>query len=311
VLYLRYYWQVPADHLISLFQIFLMLLLITYSICIANMSMLELLQQSERSEELSFRKALKETVFSDALHAIPIAIIWAVMWFVILVLQALRRRQQSASATQTQRSLQDAALTLGGMNGESFSWFRLGLDMIEKLIRLIAFLSLPAIAWEDKGAFQALKRAFQIIRENPIQFLATYTLTSVASGIMLLPLIPIWLAAKAGVHISDVIWTIVIIYEGITWSLTVYLEQMTLGLLYIQHVNTATSGSVSPSIPNTEILENILDKNNTEILTQKDDPPLIPEKYVEQLGVVLPTFLKWGSVILILLIGAIIVAIGK
>lgn len=262
-LYLRYYWQAPVNLFLGLFEILSFLLLVTYSICIANAVMLELLPQSSQSEQFSLGKALRKTIFNDAIRAIPIAFIWAILWFILIILQALTEGRNHSSRAQP--SLQDAAMTLGGMNGEPISWSRLGLQMLEKVLRLISFLALPGIVWEGKGPFRALKESVDILRSSPIQFLSTYTLTSVAAGIMTLPLLPIYVAAKEGIAISNFAWTIVIIYEGLAWSLSIYLEQMTLGLLYLKHMNIAQEDIIGRDTSTSEILNDVLSESVREM----------------------------------------------
>jgi hypothetical protein len=75
ILYLRYYWNMPNDLGMILLVIFLFIFLITLIICIANIVMLEFMQQIKSGENISFSKALKETVFLDLLKVIPVALI--------------------------------------------------------------------------------------------------------------------------------------------------------------------------------------------------------------------------------------------
>ncbi|GEM_PF-3032430 len=300
-LYLRYYWQAPANHLLGLFEILLFLILITYSICIANMVMLELLQ-SEQNKQFSLGKALRETIFNDAIKAIPIALIWAILWFILLILQALTSRRNSSSRAQP--SLQDAAMTLGGVNSGSLSWSRLGLEMLEKVLRLISFLALPGIAWQDKRPFQALKESVDVLRSNPIQFLAAYTLTSITAGIMALPLI-LFLVVREHIPTPDFIWSVVLIYEGLVWSLSIYLEQMTIGLLYLKYMNGAQA-SAELSTPTSEILNDILNESAREISGANAAREQAANKAAPK-NIVL--VLKWGLIFCALLIFAMLILV--
>ncbi len=258
VLYLRY-WHGPFD-ISDAIYLLPYILLITYSICFANMLMLELLHQEDRGLQLSLGGAIHETLFRDSIKAIPIAFIWAIVWLVLVILQALTGRKNRAKA---ESSLRDTARTLSGTDSGPFRWKSLGLSMLEKLVRMISFLSLPAIAWEDKGPFQAISGAFVMIRKNPVQFLSAYTLTGVAAFIMALPLIPIFIGDDNGVVYSSLTWTLVIIYEGIIWTLSIYLEQMTVGLLYLHDRNVHLPGQ--HNLLNHELLTHILIETEKEI----------------------------------------------
>jgi len=152
VLYLRYYSEIPPRYL-GILYVYSIVFLITITVCIANIIMLEFMQQIESGEKISFSKALKEALVLDLLKMIPIAAIWAALWLIILILKSGQRKK---SGDRAEPSPRDAARALGGVDSPS-SFFSLGLRMIEKLIRMTVFLSLPAIAWENKGPFSAIK----------------------------------------------------------------------------------------------------------------------------------------------------------
>lgn len=241
VLYLRYYFTFPSSFLLGIGYLYLLTFTITFVICLANIVMLEFLQQLESGEKISLSKALKEALVFDLLKVIPIAMIWAIIWVMILIIKALTSKKKGGRRPEP--SARDAAKTLGGAESGPFSWIKLGLSMFEKLVRMVVFLTLPAIAWEHKGPFSSFGQAFKIIKKHPMQFFTTYTLTGFAALIMALPLLPIFLLDDAGVTFSATFWTIVIIYECIIWTLGIYLEQMSVGLLYLWHIKWVKNGS--------------------------------------------------------------------
>ena len=246
ILYLRYWheWGFPKsmeEFGLMIFIFFLFIFLITLIICIANIVMLELMQQMETGNKLSLGKAAKEAIVLDFWKVIPIALVWAIIWFIILIIKALTSKKKGRTSRPTP-SPRDAALTLAGANSGPFSWLKLGLRMFEKLVRMYIFLTLPAIAWENKGPFSAFKRSLEIIKRHPLQFLTTYTLTGVAGIFMAIPLIIIIFMYRAGTDFSDLFWMGVIIYEGIIWTLSIYLEQMSVGLLYLWHIKWLKNG---------------------------------------------------------------------
>ncbi len=195
--------------------------------------MLELLQGVAQGREVSLVSAFLETVFQDSIKAIPIAVIWSLLWFVLLFLRALTSKKRGGGRAEP--SVQDAARTLGGMNSGATSWFGLGLSMLEELLRMVSFLALPGIAWKGLGPIQSLREAFGIIRKDPMIFLSAYTLTGVAATIMAIPIIILFSVTDEKTIFPASVWTGVIIYEGMIWVLSLYLEQMTLALLYINN----------------------------------------------------------------------------
>lgn len=257
VLYLRYYFQYPDSMGLGLFYIYLLIFVISLSICSANIMMLEFMQQMESGKKISFSDAFTEALGLNFIKVIPIAIIWSILWFIIVLLRALTSKKRGRGRSEP--SPRDAARTLGGAESGPFSWLGLGLSMIEKLIRMVVFLSLPAIAWEDKGPFSAIGKAFGIIKKHAVQFLTTYTLTGIAALFMAIPLIIIFTLDESGVKFSDLFWTIVILYEGIVWTLGIYLEQMSTGMLYLWHLKWVRNGSVGElsSVPRPDLLDDI------------------------------------------------------
>ncbi|MBI2653542.1 hypothetical protein HYX02_01900 [Candidatus Woesearchaeota archaeon] len=252
ILYVRYY--LPEGMIFI--TIFGFIFLMTMIISLANIVMLEFMEQIETGKKISFSKAIKEAVFLDLLKVIPVALIWAIVWFILLVIRILTSKKKERSS-RPEPSMQDAAMALGG--DKPFSWWGLGLDLIEKVVRMFIFLSLPAIAWENKGPFSAFKKAFQIVRKHPLQFLTTYTLTGVVALIMGVPLVIIFSLAHGGVSFPPVFWTIVIIYISIIWTLGIYLEQMSVGLLYLWHLKWVKNGSKGDlsSVKKPDLLDDI------------------------------------------------------
>lgn len=239
VLYLAYYFEFPESVLIGLGCAYGFLFFMTFIISIANVIMLEFMQQMESGEAISFAKALKEAFLVDFLKVIPVAGIWAAVWFVILIFKALTSKKKGRKPSEP--SLQSAARILGGAEGPS-SFLNLGLKMLEKAIRMIIFLALPSITWDNEGPFSAFRKAFSIMKQHPLQFLSTYTLTGAAALLMALPLLPVFVLGEIGYVFPDTVWVIVIIYEGIIWTLGIYLEQMSVGLLYLWHLKWVRQG---------------------------------------------------------------------
>jgi len=142
---------------------------------------------------------------------------------------------------KVQPSVRDAARTLSGIN-TPFSFGRFGLSMMEKAIRMTVFMALPAVAWENQGPFSAFKKSFQILKKHPVQFLISYSLTFAAGVIMALPLVPIYILDEMGGCFIIIYLIAIIIYVGIVWTLEVYLEQMSVGILYLWHMKWLRKG---------------------------------------------------------------------
>lgn len=239
ILYNRYYFPDLGTFWLIIPYIYFLIVIMAFTISMANVVMLELIQQIESGEKTSLSKALGEALRYDMLKVIPIALIWGLVWLIIVLLRALTSKARNSNA---EPSVQDAAMTLSGMN-TPFSFGRLGLNMLEKLVRMVVFMALPAVAWEHKGPFAAYKKSFQIIKKHPTQFLTSYSLTFAAGLVMALPLISIYILSEMHVVLPTNVWVAVLIYSCIIWTLQIYLEQMTTGMLYLWHLKWVKNGS--------------------------------------------------------------------
>jgi hypothetical protein len=243
VLYLRYWWVSPKASGLVLLEIFTFILVLAYSTCLSNLMLLELIKQIEDDDSISFGKAFAATISGDSLKVIPLAVFFAIVWFIILILQGVTDKFRG---DRSEPSPRDAAQTLagipGGLSANPFSWLRLGLDMFEKLLRMTVFLALPAIAWEHEGSYAAFKKAVTIVKKHPTQFFSEYGLTLSAAFVMAIPLVPIYIVDKVGGTFPNSVWYAVIFYEGIIWTLGIYLEQMSMALLYLWQINWEKDG---------------------------------------------------------------------
>ncbi|OQA90276.1 MAG: hypothetical protein BWY28_00520 [bacterium ADurb.Bin236] len=242
-LYGKYVYESTSSVLIECFVAFVMIFIMSLSICISNVFMLEFIERMESGKQISLVRATFDAVFRDLIKVIPIAIVWAFIWWVIVIIRCIKRRGDDD--LDDDFSLQGAAETLAGLDNSPTTWWTLGLSMFEKLVRMTVFLALPAITWENKWPASAISKAISIIKKHPIQFLTTYTLTELALLIMFLPILPIFVLAKLKIAIPAIVWFFVILYEGIAWTLGVYLEQMAVGLLYLWQMNWERYGSTS------------------------------------------------------------------
>ena len=132
ILCLRYYFKFPSSFMIGLLELYIILFIIAYVICLMNLLMLEFIQQIEKGQKISLGKALGQLFSWDFFAVIPLAIIWALIWFITLIIEALLSK--SKNKERSKPSIRDAARTLGGANSGPFSWLKMGLRMFEKLL---------------------------------------------------------------------------------------------------------------------------------------------------------------------------------
>ncbi len=111
-------------------------------------------------------------------------------------------------------------------------------EALEKGIRMVVFLILPAIAWENLGFVDSVKKGIAVFRIHLSEFVTGFVLTEVASIIVFLPPTLMFIASeKMGMVFSDSAWLMAIIYMAFAWSFSIYLEQMFSAELYLWHLN--------------------------------------------------------------------------
>lgn len=193
--------------------------------------LLEMIEQVERhGRQPSLRTATRATLRSNLGGLLGVAVVWSIVWFFLTLLQALfedddRDRDYSPEA---------AARTLAGGDASLLS---LSIDALKKGIRMIVFLILPAIVWEDRGFRDGVARGYEVFRENIVAFATGFTLTYIVAGFIFLPAaVVLELSSEEVIRLTGSQWYLVIGYIGIAWSFTIYLEQLFTADLFLWHV---------------------------------------------------------------------------
>ncbi len=205
--------------------VFLQALLLALSCSV----LLEMVEQVERGGEPSLAGALLDTASENLVSMLPIVLVWSVVWFVLSVIGALAEDEEGSE----EYSAENAARALAGGNG---SLLGAGIDALKKGVRMLVFLVLPAIAWEDRGFVGAVRRGYEVFRNNVAAVATGFSLTYLIAGVLFLPVgILLELANEGLVSLTATQWYLVIGYSGAAWSLSIYLEQMFVADLFLWH----------------------------------------------------------------------------
>jgi hypothetical protein len=204
--------------------IYLIALLLTFSCSI----LLELVQQFEMGNKLSFWIAIKESFTKNIAHIVVLAIIWSLIWFLLVLIQILLSKKKDNNDEKTAENI---GRTLAGHN--DYSIWSGSIEMIKKGVRMAVFLIMPSSAWEDLGIRDSYKRGLQILRQRKTEFIAGFSISFIVNFLLFFyPSIMFFMSEK-GVEFSDLSWYICILYIGIAWSYSIYLEQMFAAELYL------------------------------------------------------------------------------
>ncbi|HOD39396.1 MAG TPA: hypothetical protein PKW98_01410 [Candidatus Wallbacteria bacterium] len=201
--------------------------------------LLELIQQIESGKSPDLLKAVFETLALNLVKMIPIVIVWTVLWVLLTIISALIRRKNEEDDSEF--NAENAAKTLAGADGE-FSFSSYFIDALKKGVRMIVFLILPGIAWENRGCFDAVKKGLSVFRLHLYEFTSGFVLTELASFIIFFPVALMFAlgSAKKGrppiIVFPEQAWYLAMVYIAFAWSYTIYLEQMFVAELYLWHI---------------------------------------------------------------------------
>lgn len=236
ILYLKYGFRyqlhgTAADLGVAFLFIFVMSFLILMSCAVV----LDAIQQIDTGHP-SLARAIRKAVRRDLVRVLPVAIVWAVLWMVLTAIEALLSRDNHGSADDT-LTVQSAAETIANYHGFSFS--EAFVEALQKGIRMVMFLIVPAISWENLGALQAMKKGLAVLRAHLGLFASGYALTYAAAAIVFIPPFIVFELGTGHrgnppwIHFPPSVWVATIIYIGLAWSFTFYLEQMFMAQVYL------------------------------------------------------------------------------
>lgn len=238
IIYLKYFFPWSSYSFgVDLGVVFFTLFIFSFIILFSCSVVLELIQQLETGKRLSLIGAFQETISKNMKKILPIALIWAIIWFILTIIEALLSKKKKG---REEFNAENAAKTLAGYGEFSFS--RAFIEALEKGIRMVVFLILPAVAWEDLSFIMAIKKGFRVLKAHLAEFASGYALTYAAAVIVFLPPAIIFELGTGRhgnpplIHFPDSVWTGVIIYIGFAWSFCMYLEQMFTASLYLWHL---------------------------------------------------------------------------
>lgn len=217
---------------------------------------LEMIRQIEAGKP-SLTRAIGKAVGKDMLKVLPLSVVWTIIWLVLTTIEMmLSKGKDKQGGGDEALTAQNAAVTIA--NFRDFSFSEAFFEALQKGVRMVMFLIMPAIAWENLGFGNATKKGLAVLRAHLGLFGRGYALTYAAAAIIFLPaVIVLELGTRHHgnpplMHFPDYVWVATIIYMGFAWSLSIYLEQMFMAQIYLWHmawekeVAVAESGGAPP-----------------------------------------------------------------
>jgi hypothetical protein len=268
ILYLRYGYRWDAHGLTQNLAIaFLFIFALSFLILMSCAVVLDMIRQIETGEP-SLSRAVRKAFGQDIFKVLPLAFVWAIVWFLLTLIEAIfSKKDHDDNETLT---AQHAAETIA--NYRDFSFSSAFIEALQKGVRMVVFLIMPAIVWENLPFYDATKKGLAVLRAHVSDFGAGYALTYAAAAVVFLPP-AIILELGTGrhgnpplVHFPSSVWVGTIIYIGMAWSFTIYLEQMFMAQLYLWHMKWEES--VSQAKLSHQPLPNFSDVARPELLAK-------------------------------------------
>ena len=245
VLYLRYEYQWDAHGpRQDIALVFLFIFGLSFAILMSCAVVLDLIRQIEIGQP-SLLRAIAKAFGKDMFRVLPLALLWAIIWFLLTLIEAIfsKRHGDDNEALTAQHAAETIA------NYRNFSLSSAFIEALQKGVRMVVFLIMPGIAWENLSFYDATKKGLAVLRAHLSDFGAGYALTYAAAAVVFLPP-AIILELGTGhhgnpplMHFPDSVWVGTIIYMGLAWSFSIYLEQMFMAQLYLWHMKWEASVS--------------------------------------------------------------------
>jgi hypothetical protein len=239
LIYFKYFF--PWSHftfLADLSAVFLEIVVLCFLILCACSIMLEIILQLEIGEPLRLFVAVGRFLRKDVWSLFPLSLLWAVLWFGVTLIQAFLQKHKRDDA---QLSYENVAKTLANL--QEFSFSNEFFYALNKGIRMVVFLILPAIIWQRLPLWQAVKKGFITLRGHIAGFTAGYALSYATMGVIMIP--PSIIFELGSRHHGNPplvtfphwVYGATIFYVGWAWSFCVYIEQMLMAGLYFWDMN--------------------------------------------------------------------------
>jgi hypothetical protein len=224
-----YGWTLLALIAVGLFMLFSLLLSLSCFV------LLERIRQIEMDEPRDMARALTAGLRNTG-RALPIVVVWTLLWVVLQVIGIVAGGDDDS-----------------GDDDSLASW---SLQALAKGLRMVVFLTFPALAWDGIGPVQATKRGLDVARTHKAVFATGFVLTKIVATLVIVPPIALLLGTVAlDWMIPTWAWVATIAYCALVWSFAMVLEQMFAAELYAWHLvwedaraKAGTNGAPAPSV---------------------------------------------------------------
>lgn len=239
--------------------------------------LVELIEQDENGKQMNMSKAINDSLVNNIGHIIILSFIWSIVWFTLVLLKVIFSKKDRNGDDEL--SAENIAKTLAG--DESFSWTNFTFDALIQALRMIMFIIVPAFAWENQGFGSSFKRGISIVGSRTKNFIEGFIVSLGVQFILYLPpSIMFYLSEKVNIEFGEIAWYFCIVYLGLAWSFTIYVEQLFGAELFLWQLKyekayeiAKQKGLPTPKfsvIERPRLLDEVRDLKDFKIITSKE-----------------------------------------
>jgi hypothetical protein len=197
-----------------LLTLYLFSVISTFTISIASLFVVELLEQHETTGRMNPFTALIDMLTRDLWRALPFIFIWSIMDFIItLLIGFLRRLRQDKDGNTTRPP----------------GPLELSIKAFEKGLRMGMMLMFTIIGWEDISPMDAYRKGKNVFEYQLSTFLSGIGFSIITGLILVVPSLVVLMIAIPG----NIKLMILLFYIPFAWGMGKLIEQLYVSELYL------------------------------------------------------------------------------
>ena len=206
--------------------VFIVFSMVSFSISIASITLIEMLKQFELDSNISIKLALYRTYRFHIWKSLPIILVWSIIILFIRVIQVIITTIIYL-ITSAFRLDFDFSLNISG------SFF----NLLTKGLRFYMMFVLPFIVWNNQSTIKAMYKAWKAIRTTWQEIIGAIIASNILTSIVILPVILIYFFFVNDSSNQDLLFMIFLILSCIVFSFSILIQQVYITNIFIWYNN--------------------------------------------------------------------------
>jgi len=189
------------------FWVFFIYYAVFCTICILlNAFLLEVVYQIETGNKPELWQCIFDMMRHNLIHIFPLGMVWASLLFILLIVESF------LSLNAKRKSLKNLVNT--------------GFTLLREGLRMIVFLTLTIITWEEKSLIGAFNKARKSLSGNFSKYFIEYARSRISVIVLLIPVFFVGFMSGSGIEFPLWVIFITLLYFQLVMSFTILLEQL-------------------------------------------------------------------------------------